>query len=429
MKRIKILIAEDEPVNLKLMRMMLEEIGYEVFAAKDGEEALTLMKSNIPDLVILDIMMPKINGLEVCRIIKDNRDISFTPVMIVSALDDQESKKIGMENGADEFLSKPVDKFELQTRIKTLLKIKKLYDNLKSSQIFLRQIIDNLPHMIFVQDENSNLVMVNKSMAESFGKTVEQCLGKKISEIYDAGMEKPPEKVLEFVESSNSMILEKGKRLFLSDFPFIDIKGRKKSLQITKLPISMSESKRGVLGVTVDITKLKSIQEKLEKANKMLEIQAITDSLTGLLNHRAIYEKLEDETNRARRYNSQLSVIMMDIDDFKEVNDRWGHQMGDRVLKEISKIIKKNIREMDNAGRYGGEEFLVILPFTDINGAVTLANRIREEVSSTKYSSGIHLTISGGISVFKDENTLLLVEKADVNLYKAKKLGKNKIVS
>ncbi len=155
MKRIKILIAEDEPVNLKLMRMMLEEIGYEVFAAKDGEEALTLMKSNIPDLVILDIMMPKINGLEVCRIIKDNRDISFTPVMIVSALDDQESKKIGMENGADEFLSKPVDKFELQTRIKTLLKIKKLYDNLKSSQIFLRQIIDNLPHMIFVQDENS----------------------------------------------------------------------------------------------------------------------------------------------------------------------------------------------------------------------------------------------------------------------------------
>ncbi len=266
-------------------------------------------------------------------------------------------------------------------------------------------------------------------MAESFGKTVEQCLGKKISEIYDTGMEKPPEKVLEFVESSNSMILEKGKRLFLSDFPFIDIKGRKKSLQITKLPISMSESKRGVLGVTVDITKLKSIQEKLEKANKMLEIQAITDSLTGLLNHRAIYEKLEDETNRARRYNSQLSVIMMDIDDFKEVNDRWGHQMGDRVLKEISKIIKKNIREMDNAGRYGGEEFLVILPFTDINGAVTLANRIREEVSSTKYSSGIHLTISGGISVFKDENTLLLVEKADVNLYKAKKLGKNKIVS
>jgi len=424
----KILIADDEPVNLILMTKLLKEIGFDVLTAKDGQEALEIIEFTTPDLVILDIMMPKVDGLEVCKRIKDNRNLSFIPVMIVSALDDHESKKKGMENGADEFLAKPVDKFELQTRIKTLLKIKRLYDDLKANQLFLRQVVDNLPHMIYVLDEHNKLVLVNKALADSFGRTVEQCLGKKYKDLYAKNMDKPEQSIQRMMDLSNAKILDKGIKMFISDFSFTDINGNKKILQITKLPIEVPDKGKGILEVSVDVTKLKTIQEKLEDANRQLEIQAVSDSLTGLLNHKAIYEKLEDEIKRVKRYNCDLSVVMMDIDDFKVVNDTWGHQMGDRVLRRVSDIIMESIRDMDVAGRYGGEEFLIILPYTDIKGAMKLSERIKKEIGMEEFGKDIRITISGGVASYNGESTLTLVEKADINLYKAKQMGKNRIV-
>jgi len=174
---------------------------------------------------------------------------------------------------------------------------------------------------------------------------------------------------------------------------------------------------------------LKANEKKLNIQNQMFRNQAIVDGLTGLYNHRYLYEKLEEERYRVERYASNLSIILLDIDHFKKVNDTFGHVAGDEIIKAISGIIKKNIRVSDIAGRYGGEEFLIILPETDLQRASYVAEKIRVEVEQTTYIQGIRVTISGGVSQYQGEKTSELVKSADNKLYNAKNRGRNKIQS
>lgn len=180
-------------------------------------------------------------------------------------------------------------------------------------------------------------------------------------------------------------------------------------------------------GIVFDITEQKEMQSELEYKNKILAVQSSTDGLTQISNHRVLIERLKSGLIEANRINKPLSIAIFDIDDFKKVNDNEGHIFGDKILVGIAAIIQKNIRNTDLAGRYGGEEFMVIFFNTDIGIAFNIAERIRKAVEDTTFINKIRVTISGGVKQHNGEEISDFIHSADLKLYEAKREGKNRI--
>lgn len=183
-----------------------------------------------------------------------------------------------------------------------------------------------------------------------------------------------------------------------------------------------------IAGIVFDITKRKSLEIELKEKNKILFEKAFKDELTKMFNFRSIKEYLYLQVNESKYKEVPLSIIMFDIDNFKKINDTKGHIFGNKVIIIISEIIRENIRKDDIAGRFGGEEFIIILPNTDLNTATNIAERIRQEIDKNDFQ-GIKVTISGGVNQYNDEDVFTLIEIADQKLYTAKRTGKNKIIS
>jgi two-component system, cell cycle response regulator len=183
----------------------------------------------------------------------------------------------------------------------------------------------------------------------------------------------------------------------------------------------------------LSMLRIKSLQDKINAKRRDLEALSATDDLTGLLNHRALQQRLRDEFARAQRYNEPLAVLMIDIDQFKEINDHHGHLFGDHVLTEVAGILRESVREVDVCARYGGDEFMVLLPQTHFSGSLTVADRIWRTVSTREFKDGkssAHATVSVGISFFPNKNVATveqLADLADQALYQAKREGRNRI--
>jgi len=177
---------------------------------------------------------------------------------------------------------------------------------------------------------------------------------------------------------------------------------------------------------------LKKSEQSLEEKNKLLESRVNQDGLTGLYNHRYLYERLDQEISRSIRHNHSLAIVLFDLDEFKLVNDQFGHQTGDKVLVQVAEKLQRNIRIGDVVGRYGGEEFLVILPETEKNEAYKMAERICQDIDESTIEEGLHITISGGIALLDqlknvDNTSSHLIKLADQKLYLAKTNGRNRI--
>lgn len=196
-----------------------------------------------------------------------------------------------------------------------------------------------------------------------------------------------------------------------------------KSLIVCVLALVVSQ------GNYISRKKLFDSNKELEEANEALKEKSVKDSLTHLYNNRYMFELLEKEASHARQYGSHLSLVMIDIDNFKRVNDVYGHLYGDEVIKKVSATIKSSTRECDVVGRYGGEEFIVILSDADKHTAISIAERIRQSVEALVFDKGVSITVSIGVSELSDENPKYLVGAADINLYKAKRSGKNRVVA
>ena len=182
-------------------------------------------------------------------------------------------------------------------------------------------------------------------------------------------------------------------------------------------------------GIVFDVTERRRLEQQLKKQNQLLEKLATTDELTGLWNRRMIFKKLEEEISRARRYPEPLTILLLDVDHFKEINDCYGHLQGDRVLQGIARAIQDEVREVDIPGRYGGEEFLILLPNTDVEGARAVAERIRKRIQETTFGEELTATISGGLSLYQGENLEEFLHRADKKLFQAKRKGRNRIES
>jgi len=529
-----------------VLKKYLED-NYNVIEAQNAQEAINMMNEHSPDLYLLDVMMPGMDGFTLCEKIKNNDRNSFIPIIIISALEDNESRLKGLDAGADEFITKPVNHFELNMRVKTLLKIKELYDRLEASEKLFKAVFNNLNSGISLLNTNGKRLEVNDKAVEMLGYSKdeikhpgdkplsffesqdnddvfsdiasgninehvsERIVSRKdgsqfwvrhslssiknkegvpeivVSMFTDISETKSAEKRLAdytillkklieaipmpmYVKNADGIFIECNERFcnlvgkkrddilerkFYSFFDESIVKEIKRAeIELLKngghkeFEITLTDSTGkermftfyketfvqggeigGLICVMVDFTKRNNLESQLRKANKDLKEQAITDGLTGLFNHKRVLELLEAELKRAQRYQTQLSVLMLDIDYFKKVNDNYGHQVGDEVLMKVSDIIRDNIRETDIAGRYGGEEFLIIFPNTSSKKALNTALRINKAIGDHQYKEGFKITISGGLSDWKGENSSKLIRKADELLYKAKEQGRNRIES
>ena len=304
----RVLIVDDSEDSREVLRVRFDATGYETACACDGAEALRLVAESPPDVIVLDVMMPRVDGHEVARRIKADRSLPFIPIIMQTALDEVERKVEGLSAGADDYVTKPVEFVELEARVRAMLRIKALQDALQRRE------------------------------------------------------------------------------------------------------------------------------SELEKANARLRELAVSDPLTGLDNRRRLDERFHEMFEHAVRLREPLAVAMFDLDRFKQANDEFGHRAGDEMLRQIGSVLRTSMREIDRVGRYGGEEFLVLLPGTALDAAVTFAERARLRVAAHRFSfegRDFQATISCGVAAWPDPRLLNrdeLLQAADDALYVAKRTGRDRVV-
>ena len=481
----RILLIEDSITQLEALKSKFEKAGFQVITAKDGSEGYKKVFEFAPDLVLSDIMMPNLNGYQLCRLLKNNELTKDMPVLLLTVLDKKMDKFWGKKSGADKFILKTTSFKELEKTCLSFIKKKpvsqEMKENIRSNAVN-EEILQNRINEVF--DEllrNSTFLAEFRELGEHLSH--ERVLVEKIFELLSsfidyniAGIflnspDKKEKKILHFDISKrpvSGFVIEKIKRDFFLQMPGFSnfnlrefghdvareiIEENNSPLNIDKLksililPIVFDDKLLGGIcfynkeNMSYVESKFYSVLIKeltlLMRMRYMYsesEYLSVIDGLTGLYNRRHFETNIELEFLRVRRYHADLSLAMIDIDHFKSVNDNYGHQFGDHVLKEISKIILSSFRKTDMIYRYGGEEIAVVLTETSVENAAIPLERLREKVANHVFvNSGeeINITISIGVSNFVPEEVKSqndLIEFADKALYKAKQDGRNKLV-
>lgn len=440
----KVLVVDDQPMNVKLIATHLLAAGYEVLKAYDGEEALRITKSEFPDIILLDIMMPGIDGYEVTERLKKDQYLSIIPIVLVTALSGIDDKVKGLNAGADDFITKPINQTELLARVRSLIRVKKLQMEIMGKESKAAP----LKHIPAKREERGIVLIVEDTEEEA--KKLKMILE---SAGHSAICAKDGNDALATLnEAIPDMILLD---MLLPDFSGLDLLGMlrgREELKNTPVIIISAVSDldikvRGIENGADDylvkpvnslelIARVKTnlhkyeMQKKLRKeADDMFRL-SVTDPLTGLYNRNYLKTVLERELEAAGRYNYTFSLMILDIDHFKSVNDTFGHPAGDSVLMELSGIMKRCLRVSDVATRYGGEEFLMVLDHTGLTGARAAAEKLREMVESHTFSNmdGRKVTVSIGVSEYCPCDRIdEIIKRADLALYCAKEEGRNRV--
>jgi len=450
----RVLVVDDILSNVKLLEAKLTAEYFEVLTAFNGQECLSKMEQVVPDIVLLDVMMPGMDGFEVCRRIKSNPKTAHVPVVMVTALDQPSDRVAGLDAGADDFLTKPVDDAALFARVRSLVRLKMMTDELRMRESTGQGmgLID--PAETFTENSQSGRILVIEDRAESVA--------------WFSSALSPNHQVSSVDTFEETLVRVKG-----GDFDLIVVSlgmrgfdGLRLCSQLRSLPegrhvpilVVVSDGDRRKLtqalemGVNDYLTRpvdknelVARVRTQLRKKryadrlrqNVQLSLEmAITDQLTGLHNRRYMSRHLDTLVSSARKNGRPLAFVIMDIDFFKQVNDTYGHDIGDEVLKEFANRIGANVRGIDLACRYGGEEFVVVMPDTDTSFAYSISERLRQSIETTpvKISRSPHvlnITISIGIASLEngDASAEALLRRADQALYRAKRSGRNKVVA
>lgn len=412
-----ILVVDDNIVNLKVLCKVLESNGFKARSAHDGTSALAAVEKEKPDLILLDVQMPDIDGFEVCRRLKDDPETDDIPVIFITASDEVEKKIEGFNVGAADYIPRPLQMPEVLARVKNQLTLQSLQRVTDEENDRLSKILTALPIPYFISRiRDGKILEVNEKACSALDVSKDDIHKYKSLDFY-ADSEARPELIENVRRSgliSNEEILLKTRTGV--EFPTLFN------------AIGLRLGKEEVFFVTfIDITERKEMEMALEKA-------ATTDYLTGTLNRRAFTERANAERYRANRNQHPVCVLMIDIDHFKVINDTYGHDVGDDALKELVSLIYGNLREYDAFGRLGGEEFALLLPETPLDGASILSERIRHSVEENEMilndGRGLKMTISGGLASWDAGQSLDEVLKScDEALYEAKHSGRNRIIS
>ncbi len=450
----RVLVVDDIRANVKLLQARLEAEYFNVLTASNGQDALEICRTNRVDVVLLDVMMPGIDGFEVCRTLKASPETLNIPVVMVTALDQVSDKIQGLDCGADDFLTKPVDDIALVTRVKSLARLKMLNDEmlmrvttsrqmgLSDDDTLARILKDGPGRVLVVDDHPRSSVRVMSALAKAHDAVLEMDP--------HAALMRLAEQSFDLVIAALSLQHSDGLR-FCSQVRSLD---RTRHLPILMMADSGEEARllRALdLGINdylmrpVDRAELLArvkTQIKRKRFSDYLRNQiresvelSISDPLTGLHNRRYMERHLKTLIADAERTGRSLSVLMADIDHFKQVNDTYGHDAGDLVLKEFADRFRRYTRGVDMACRLGGEEFLIIMHDTDKALARQVGERVRECVAARPFKIGpaldIPVTASVGLATWEGEGDTseALFKRADTALYAAKRQGRNQVVA
>jgi two-component system, cell cycle response regulator len=478
----KILVVDDDLGVVNIIMASLKAPGRTFIAAYDGVDAVEKVMSESPDLVLLDVMMPKMNGYQVCRLLKNDRNTWDIPIIMLTARDKEPDRMYGMSAGADGYIVKPFHPTELRAEVDRLLsaqphktrscpveppsrlgeanllsKVNSLLDRKLQEMTFLQEMTRAT---VSTFDEERIMGLVLDGIRTYLG--YEQAVifmadeGGLMSEQRSIGYPRAgdkftfdltePELLQDLIHKRRPVVLDGhwDRGSFMSGgasesggpmHALVPIVARDDVRGILLIDrgggAPFSQERLGVLSTMASQMGLALENARLYRATLMM---SITDGLTGLYNARYFYERLEVELSRAKRYERPLTLFMLDIDLFKRFNDTYGHLVGDEALKWLSGMLRSGIREPDTAARYGGEEFCVILPETDEEHAGVLAERIRHSIAETPMELAsdlpvMHITVSIGFASLTDDvnTTEELVKRADRALYKAKQEGRNRV--
>ena len=449
-----VLVVDDIVSNVMVLEAQLRAAYFEVITCSNGIDALARVHDCDPDILLLDVMMPGMDGFEVCRRIKSNSKTAHIPVIMVTALDQTIDRVAGFNAGADDFLTKPVDDAELIVRLRNLVHLKRMTDELRVRQatcdviggtgsLWLPNGAPQTGRVLLVDDRPDSIARYISALPfpnqTTIVDSVESALLQIRLGVFDLGI------------ISLSMGSFDGLRLCSrirslpegNGLPIMVVVGdgeRRKLTQALKLgvddymmrPVNTNELSARV---RMQLRKKYHTERLHECVERSLEL-AGTDELTGLHNRHHLERNLDILIQSSNETGRAFVFLVLDIDHFKVVNDTYGHDTGDEVLRECAERISGQIRDGDMACRYGGEEFVILLPDTDIAFASVVAERLRVSVETTPFvincvPDKLNITISIGIagSETQSDTSESLLRRADQALYRAKREGRNRVIA
>jgi two-component system cell cycle response regulator len=448
----RVLVVDDILSNVKLLEAKLTAEYFEVVTAFNGLECLAKMAEATPDIVLLDVMMPGMDGFEVCRRIKSDPKTAHVPVVMVTALDQPSDRIAGLDAGADDFLTKPVDDAALFARVRSLVRLKMMTDELRMRESTGQSMGLLDPAETLLDANPAGRILVIEDRAESvawFGSALEPHHKVAAADTFEEALVRVKGGDFDLIVVSLGMRGFDGLRLCsqLRSLPegrhvpilvVVSDGDRRKLTQALEMgvndyltrPVDKNEL---VARVRTQLRKKRYADRLRHNVQLSLEM-AITDQLTGLHNRRYMSRHLDTLLANARKNARPLAFVIMDIDHFKQVNDTYGHDIGDEVLKEFAARIASNVRGIDLACRYGGEEFVVAMPDTDVAFACSIAERLRMSIETnpvpiSRAPGNLGITISIGIARYEGEgdSAEALLHRADQALYRAKRAGRNRV--
>ncbi|HEX6118844.1 MAG TPA: PleD family two-component system response regulator [Dongiaceae bacterium] len=450
----RVLVVDDIPANVRLLEAKLAAEYFEVMTASSGKEALALIEKQTPDIVLLDVMMPELDGFEVCKRLRANPRTRFLPVVMVTALSDQADRVRGLEAGADDFLTKPVNDLALFARVRSLVRLKMIMDEWRMREQ-TSGAFDVLSTEAEPAEEDHGAAKV--LLVEGFAPAAQR-----ISTILAADKD-----VVEVAAGSADAMLRSAKGNYDLVITGLQI-GQEDGLRLCSNLRSADETRQVPILLIVDEFEMPRLVKGLDlgvsdylmkpiDANELLarvRIQvrrrryqdrlrtnyerslsmALTDVLTGVYNRRYALRHMEGLMKRVADTGKPLSVLVCDLDRFKSVNDTFGHAAGDAVLKQFAQRATQSMRNIDMVARFGGEEFVILLPDTEGDNALKAAERLCKKIAGAPMEVADapdgKLTVTVSIGVASTTMAIPgedLIKLADAALYRAKQGGRNQV--
>ncbi len=450
----RVLVVDDLLPNVKLLEARLSAEYLTVLTAMNGRDAIEICERGECDLVLLDVMMPEMNGFQVCQHLKNSPLTAHIPIVLVTALDQPADRVKGLEAGADDFLTKPVNEVALLARVRSLLRIKIMTDELRTraaptegglgGAVAKANAEDGLNgRVLLVEDRTSSIERMCSALQQNHIVVIEKD--------HNAALINAPEGNFDLCVISLALegcdplrlcsqlrALERTRHLPILVLGDIDDERR----IVRALDIGVNDyllrpiDRLELLARTRTQVRRRRYADRLRESLQESVTMAVTDPLTGLNNRRHLTSHLGSLMDHSADGKADLCLLILDIDHFKQVNDKYGHDAGDEVLKEFSQRLKKAVRGIDLVCRYGGEDFVVLMPDTDENVAFRVAERIRTTVAMEPFaihrgSKTINVTVSIGMAMLTSAMSSPgeLLKSADMALYRAKNEGRNRVIA
>ena len=449
----RVLVVDDIEANIRLLQAKLEVEYYEVLTASSGAQALEMAALEQPDIVLLDVMMPEMDGFEVCRRLKAHVSTHHIPVVLVTALDGRRDRLTGLQSGADDFLTKPIDDVALFARVRSLTRLKHVIDELRQREASGRR-LGVIEGAVARLSASGARVVVADDVEHQAHR-----IANELAQDQRPMLEADPAKALIAVRArADLLIINAASKGFDGLRLAAQVRAEEATRHVPILAIVDPDQRQRAakaleLGVNdilhrpIDPEELAARVKTLVRQKRYTDVLrntldyslelAVTDTLTGLHNRRYMTTHAGPLVHHAMGGGGPVSALLVDIDHFKRVNDTFGHDVGDEVLKEFAVRLATNVRGIDLACRFGGEEFVVLMPETRLQDALRIAERLRLHVSGSPFrvpgvAEPLSVTISVGVACTEgrtSDTPEALLKRADEGVYDAKTHGRNQVVS